>query len=192
MVLVAPLIPDPPAILPRRLPDPAAADAAREQYVATLRGCSADIRSGTLRLGGPDPGNCVAYPPTWPAALRDALTAKVIANPLQYETIASFVLGVEEASRLVINPTRAYGDLPLMVLTATVQPPPRPDATAEQLAASAAWEAEWNRAHDELAALSSRGVNVRVPGAHHYIQRIKPQVVIDAVEAVVAEARAGA
>jgi hypothetical protein len=31
-----------------------------------------------------------------------------------------------------------------------------------------------------------------VPGADHYIQRSKPQVVIDAVEAVVAEARAAA
>ena len=48
------------------------------------------------------------------------------------------------------------------------------------------------RAHDELAALSTRGVNARVPGANHNIQGTKPQVVIDAVEAVVAVARAAA
>jgi len=189
MVLVDPSIPDQTAILLHLRPDAAAANDVRDQYVATLRGCSADVRSGTLRLGGPDPKNCVAYPPIWPATLREALTARVIGNPLQYETIASFVLGVEDASRLVINPARDYRDMPLLVLTATVQPPALPDATAEQLAASAAWEAEWNRAHDELAALSSRGVNMRVPGANHYIQRSKPQVVIDAVEAVVRDVR---
>ncbi len=45
-------------------------------------------------------------------------------------------------------------------------------------------------AHDKLAALSTRGINARVPGTSHYIHQIKPQVVIDAVNEVVAEARA--
>ena len=48
----------------------------------------------------------------------------------------------------------------------------------------------FSREHDALAALSTRGINARVPGVTHYIHQLKPQVVIDAVEAVVAEARA--
>jgi hypothetical protein len=113
----------------------------------------------------------------------------VIGNPLQYESQASMMASTPESSRIVINPQRNYRDMPLIVLTATVRPPSPPGATAEQVAASAAWDEEWDRAHDALAALSTRGVNARVPGANHNIQGTKPQVVIDAVEAVVAEAR---
>jgi hypothetical protein len=50
--------------------------------------------------------------------------------------------------------------------------------------------AAFSREHDALAALSTRGVNARVPGTTHYIHQIKPQVVIDAIDQVVAEARA--
>jgi hypothetical protein len=60
------------------------------------------------------------------------------------------------------------------------------------LAQGAAWIEEMNLGHDELAALSTRGVNARVPGATHAIQLVKPQVVIDAIVAVVAQARAAA
>lgn len=47
-----------------------------------------------------------------------------------------------------------------------------------------------DRGHAELAKLSTRGVNTRVPGANHYIQRTQPQAVLDAVAQVVSEARA--
>ena len=48
----------------------------------------------------------------------------------------------------------------------------------------------WNTAHDELAALSTRGVNARVPGSDRGMHLSgKAAVVIDAVEAVVREAR---
>jgi hypothetical protein len=96
------------------------------------------------------------------------------------------------ACETLSNPLRDYKDMPLIVLTATVQAPSPANAMAEQLAADAAWREEWNRAHDRLAALSTRGVNARVPGANHNIQNARPPVVIDAVEAVVAGARAAA
>jgi pimeloyl-ACP methyl ester carboxylesterase len=191
MVLVDPSYPDQVATMQRLNPQALPPPAQQEQILSVFRTCAADIRSGTLRAGSPDPNRCVAYPPVWPAALRDALTAKVLGNPLQYEAQASFLPSMPENSRLAINAERNYGDLPLVVLTATVQPAP-PNATPEQLAALALQNQEWNNQHDALAALSTRGVNARVPGANHYIQRSKPQVVIDAVEAVVAEARAAA
>jgi len=51
--------------------------------------------------------------------------------------------------------------------------------------------AAWNAGHDEIAGHSTRGVNARVPGTPHFIHAVKPQVVIDAIEQVVREARQG-
>jgi pimeloyl-ACP methyl ester carboxylesterase len=190
MVLVDPSYPDQVATLQRLQPEAAAALERGHPLVELFRKCAADIRSGALRAGTPDPNSCVTYPPFFPTVLQEALTAKVLGNPLQYESQAAFPLGVAASSREVINPTRNYGAMPLVVLTATVRPPSPAAATAEQLAQAGAVDEQWNRSHDELAALSTRGINARVPGANHYIQRSRPQVVIDAVEAVVREVRA--
>jgi hypothetical protein len=76
----------------------------------------------------------------------------------------------------------------LASLSATDRPSPpgvAPDLLAQLIAMI-------DLGHDELAVLSTRGVNARVPGASHSIQEVRPQVVIDAIVAVVAQARAGA
>jgi pimeloyl-ACP methyl ester carboxylesterase len=189
MVLVDPSVPDQQAISDRILGP--AADPAANVMVQVYRKCAADIREGTARLGGPDPGNCFAYPPMFPPELSQALGQKV-SNPIQYETMASFIMSFREDSAIVVNPDRNYGDMPLRVLSAAAQPPPSPGMSADRVAASAALQEEGDRARKALAALSSRGVHVRVEGANHYIQRTQPQAVIDAVAAVVAEARAAA
>lgn len=187
MVMVDPSVPNQGAIMERvGLPTP---NVESNPQVLTFRKCAAAIRAGTAKVGGPDPDNCLTYPPFFPDALAKAFGEK-ISNPVQYETIASFLASSVEGETMVLNPARDYGDMPLLVLTATVEPPSPSDMPAEQRAASEAFFEEWSRAHDALAALSTRGVNMRVPGANHYIQRTKPQVVIDAVEAVVREARA--
>jgi pimeloyl-ACP methyl ester carboxylesterase len=190
MVLVDPSVPDQFAIMGRVAPHMIAALQQQEPLLQVFRNCAQQIRSGALRLSGPDPGNCITYPPYMPDELKQALAAKVVGNPLQYESQASFLPNVPESSRIVVNPQRNYRDMPLIVLTATVRPPVAPGTPPEQVAASLAWDEAWNRGHDELAALSTRGINARVPGANHNIQNTRPQVVIDAVEAVVAEARA--
>jgi len=190
MVLVDPSIPDQIALMQRIMPQQLPDARQQEEMLSVFRICAAQIRSGALRLGGPDPNNCITYPAFMPDALKQALAAKVVGNPLQYESQISAMSSFPESSRIVVNPQRDYRDMPLVVLTATVRPPSPPGTSAEQPAAAAAWDEHWNRAHDELAALSTRGVNARVPGATHDIHGTKPQVVIDAVEAVVAEARA--
>jgi hypothetical protein len=78
--------------------------------------------------------------------------------------------------------------MPLIVLTRTEFRPP-PDYPADARAEIPAEEAAWNKGHDELAALSVRGINARVPGTGHYIHGARPGVVIDAIEQVVREAR---
>lgn len=156
--------------------------------VSHLRKCAADLRAGKIEPDGDDPNGCFGYPPFFPPGLRTALNEK-LAEPVQMESIASFLENAVDAGELVANPARDYGAMPLVVLTATEQFIP-PDASDEVKAQQALQDREWNRQHDLMAAWSSRGVNARVPGADHYIQRSKPQVVIDAVEAVIAEARA--
>jgi pimeloyl-ACP methyl ester carboxylesterase len=189
MLLIDPSFPDQTAVAQKLLPGSMAADTKRRtDAIALLRKCAAALRSRTIRPGGADPDHCFAYPPFFPPALRAALDAK-ITNPVQYETLASFMANADGAGSLVVNADRNYGDKPMIVLTAT-KVNSFPGITDVQKAEQAAFAVEWNRAHDALAALSSRGVNARVPGAGHYIHRDKPQVVLDALAAVIAEARA--
>ena len=190
MVLVDTSVPDQAQLIARFAPA-LARQAASRSAQSPFRTCAADIRSGSAGPGGPDPNNCFRYPPMFPPELSAALAAKV-ENPVQYETMASFIEGVDESFTEAINPARDYGQMPLVVLTATRQSPPPPGMPADVVEQAAAFQETFSDLHDELAALSSRGVNARVPGADHYVQRSKPQVVIDAVEAVVAEARAAA
>lgn len=89
-------------------------------------------------------------------------------------------------SKETVAARRKLGAMPLIVLTAsdTTKAPgvPQPEAEAGAKA--------WSHLHDEIAALSTKGVNRLVEGSGHYIQKQKPQVVIDAVAEVVAAARA--
>ena len=155
--------------------------------VAEMRKCAADLRDGTVAPGKADPAGCLRpIPSAYPAALREAIGR--LDGPERLETVASFNATVVESAALVVNPARNYGDMRLVVLSATDRPPVpgvAPDLLAQFIDMI-------NLGHDELAALSTRGVNARVPGAPHAIQDVRPQVVIDAIVAVVAQARAGA
>lgn len=78
---------------------------------------------------------------------------------------------------------RSFGDMPLIVLTHS--PFPRgPDETQKQRDVR---NKMWETLHDELAALSARGVNRTVPYSGHFIQWDQPQAVVDAVFQVLAE-----
>jgi pimeloyl-ACP methyl ester carboxylesterase len=192
MVLVDPSIPEQSALLARVAPlIDKEIEATMSAGIAQMRKCAADMRDGTVAPGKPDPSGCLRpFPPTYPLALRQAIT--LLRGPERFETMASLNSSVAESQALVVNPTRNYGDIPLIVLTATDLGPPPPGATQDLLAQGAAFVEMINLGHDELAALSTRGVNARVPGATHAIQQAKPQVVIDAIVAVVAQARAEA
>ncbi len=76
---------------------------------------------------------------------------------------------------------RSYGDMPLVVLSRA----PFPRQLRETQVMRDAKNYLWVELHDEIAALSTRGVNEIVPGAGHYIQLDKPDVVIDAVRHVI-------
>jgi pimeloyl-ACP methyl ester carboxylesterase len=163
-----------------------------------LRQCIADVRSGKLEKSGPDPNGCLnqKWPPSYPPELTAALermmteaTLREIVSRLETMLSSSSLEMLDRNSKLAINPPRNYGDMQLIVLTRTVFGAP-PDYPAAARAEIPAEEAEWNKGHDELAALSTRGINARVPGSGHDMQHMKPQVVIDAIDEEVNEARA--
>jgi len=80
---------------------------------------------------------------------------------------------------------RSFGDTPLIVLTAAVIPA-QPGETQDEHAKSVA---HWKAGHDRLAARSTRGESIAVPGATHMIQIDRPQAVVDAIRKVVLAVR---
>ncbi len=184
MVLIDPSYPDMAARAKRNwdrfhLPDPGPMPG-----LARLRQCAEEVRRGILKARGPDPDKCVVFPASFPRTVRMALTAQYTASPRYWETAAAFLAdGTVEGSKLVINPERNYRHMPLLVLTSTVHPQ---NGTSERAFQDAS-DAIWNQAHEELAALSRRGMNIRVPGADHYIHRSQPQAVLDAIKTVIRE-----
>lgn len=80
---------------------------------------------------------------------------------------------------------RAFGNMPVIVLTASTIPT-EPGETPEEHAKSVA---HWKAGHDRLAARSARGESIVVPNASHMIQLDQPQAVIDSIRKVVRQVR---
>lgn len=132
---------------------------------------------------------CVGVlPATIPADIR-AFVAEA-RRPEYYAAIRAETeaLGNFDSEELIAAKAAAgatpLGAKPLIVLTAGATP--RPGLTPDQ---AAAVQKLWVAMHDELAALSSRGVNRLVPDAVHGIHVQKPQLVVDTVAEVVDAAR---
>jgi pimeloyl-ACP methyl ester carboxylesterase len=154
-----------------------------EQSAALLKKCAAELRSGVLTIGSPDPNRCFDYPPSFPPELTAALI-RLDSNPARLTTEASTLEQFAHSSQIVVNPERNYGSIPIRVLT-TSDPPP--DTPADALAARPPFAAEWLRAHDEMAALSTDGINKTVAGSSH--NNFQPEVVISTVGEVIDKAR---
>jgi len=72
---------------------------------------------------------------------------------------------------------RNYGEMPLIVLTRIPQPQGSPEIRDAKIRL-------WSELHDDLARLSTKGVDRVVPDSGHYIQFDQPVAVIDAVREV--------
>jgi|GEM_PF-181671 len=202
MVLVDPQYPDEVRIMARVTPATTEfSDRMSKEYPSPLaelaKKCSAALRAGTLRKDGPDPDGCLQ--PQWPASYPSELTAALSERlatastdslAAAFDTLAatnSLEL-LDANARLAVNPRRDYASMPLVVLThdeANV-PPGLPEAVKAELPAGSA---EWRRAHRELAALSTRGVDRIIEGSGHDFPQENPQAVIDAILEVTEEVR---
>lgn len=196
--LVDPSIPDQAARFKRVAPSMPAwwVPSDQQAFVKSLQKCAIDIRAGRARSGGPDPDQCLTPPPIpaeYPPQLRKVIsqqgasaTAEIMASI--EDTIASSHAFFDENSKTIASSHRAYGNMPLIVLTAG-EAPLAPDASQVEREEMPLRQAEWLRGHDEYAALSTRGVNRIIPESGHIIQWDKPQAVVDAVAEVVDAAR---
>jgi pimeloyl-ACP methyl ester carboxylesterase len=179
LVLVDPSADDQVARMAQALPRMAQIEKAA---YAPLAHCADLARAGTLT---PQTAGCTRPPPPdVPAELREWVRARDGANAI-VATVAELeafqTLDAAEMARV----RRPLGDIPLIVLTG------RPTAPGMTPAETEALHRLWTKMHDEMAALSTVGVNRPVAGSGHYIQLEKPAVVISAVQEVVAKARAG-
>ena len=156
-----------------------------DEWIALLKKCAAELRSGVLRIGSPDPDKCFDYSPSFPPELTAALI-RLDNNPARRMTEASTFEQFARSSQIVVNPERNYGSIPIRVLTASE---PLPGTPADVLAARPPYYAEKLRAHAAMAALSTDGTNKVVGTNHSEILDHEPEVVISTVGEVIDKAR---
>ena len=145
--------------------------------VELMRKCADPARTGAVAdacIGSPPPG----YPPEQLDRYRDAESAAHFAAVLsERESFDSL-----DSAELVAE-RHPFGAMPLIVLTAGSGMSGLPPEHAANISKT------WSQMHNEVAALSSAGVNRTIDGAHHYIHGEKPEAVIAAVNEVVEKAR---
>ena len=187
MVLVDPGIPDQLTRFRRAAPAfEATIEASNAERPALLRKCAVWVSRGGNRSAAPDPGGCLSFPDDYPLALAKSL-AQLDLNAARWAANISLSERFADDTQLVVNPKRNYGNMPLIVLTSSKLPAftaSTPQATVRD---APRLLAELNAAHDELAALSTRGVNRSVPDSGHYIQIEHPEAVLAAVEEVASQ-----
>lgn len=156
-----------------------------DAWLAQMDSCVDEARKG-LAPGTPAFERCVgSADPRFSDAINAAQLA--YAATVRWQTAAASERhAVAYATADQVRATRRdFGNLPLIVLTHA----PYPRAKDETQALRDQRTLSWEGLHNELAAMSTRGINIVVPGAGHYVQYDRPQVVIDAVAQAVAIAR---
>lgn len=160
---------------------------AEESYAADMLHCALSAAHGPIDASRPEYGDCTsaaALPGDTPAAFRKIwsrfFTADYFADKVslmsslythRYDSVDHLRLGAMPL--VVLTAKNAWGDTPAGVRF------------------SRKFLAFWLARHEALAHLSSRGVHRFVPGSGHHIQLDRPQAVIDAVDDVLSQVRAG-
>jgi pimeloyl-ACP methyl ester carboxylesterase len=101
-------------------------------------------------------------------------------SPVYWRAAASEMGNIEVSNSELRAARRSFGAMPMVVLSRGTSPyaiPGKPQSVLNK-----AMEQANLAVHQELAALSSKGVHRIVPGAGHIIQHDKPGAVVQAVE----------
>jgi pimeloyl-ACP methyl ester carboxylesterase len=80
---------------------------------------------------------------------------------------------------------KIFGDMPIIVLTHAPHAKQQNETQEQGDQRTLLWE----ELHSQIAAMTTRGINIIVPNAGHYIQFDRPQIVIDAVNEAIAISR---
>ena len=143
----------------------------------------------TMIDGGPVDLAMIPVPPQLPPATADRVRA-LIATTKTVDTMLAELDTIEgihaEAREAGIT---SLGDIPLVVITHGVPPPPFPPELGINDDEMRRYEETWRELQGDLAALSSRGRVVVAEGAGHMIHHERPDVVVEAIREVVAAVR---
>jgi pimeloyl-ACP methyl ester carboxylesterase len=192
MVLVDPSFPDQSSVVKRLYPhlDKAMHGSDAEDEGA-IEKCIAGLKDGSLKPSDPALAECTNDQPDYPPDLQTTLL-HFNSNPDRLITQKSYDDAQAVNVTEMINAKRHYGRIPLVVLTAADSPSPLPPAFAAPEVKSEMIDLQartWRQAHKDLAALSTEGREELVPATTHFIQLIKPQVVVSTIDQVVVAAR---
>ena len=178
MVLVDP----PPQGLAETAPDYAKAEAAMAPaMLQAYRACEQGAKDGKLATPPPELQSCLRKPNPAFSDRLNAATRASKSSPAFWQTILSASEAKIGRFDAPVPADETHGDKPLVVLTAT-------DAYADADPADRkALQTAQERTHAALAATSSPGRRIKVPGTSHDVQLDAPQTVTDAVLSVVAE-----
>lgn len=143
--------------------------------------CVDAAKNGSIAKNSPVYKKCVideSIEPRYSQAIRDAVLNYAATLKWQLAN-ASEKKSVFYASADETRATRKdFGDMPIIVLTHAPYPRRKDWTQALQDRHTLVWE----DMHNEVAAMSTHGINEIVPRAEHYIQYDRPEIVIDAIE----------
>jgi pimeloyl-ACP methyl ester carboxylesterase len=148
--------------------------------------CVDAARHGPIAKGTPAFKKCVGdEDPRYSHALNEVMM-KYGATLKWQMAVASEQKSVFYASADETRATRRdFGDMPIIVLTHAPYPRNKNWTQSVQDEHTLVWE----DMHNEVAAMSTHGVNEIVPRSGHFIQMDRPEIVIDAIDQVLAIAR---
>jgi pimeloyl-ACP methyl ester carboxylesterase len=192
MVLVDPSFPDQSSVIKRLYPHlDKVMHESDSQDEGVIEKCIAGLKNGSLKPADPALAECTNDQADYPADLKKSLL-HFNSDPDRLVTQKSYEDAESTNSKEMTNVQRNYGRIPLVVLTAADAPSPLPAAFTAPAVKSEMTDLEtktWRQAHKDLAALSTEGREELVPATTHFIQLIKPQVVVSAIDQVVAKTR---
>ena len=152
-------------------------DAFLDEYEA----CVGAARRGLVK-GTPEYTKCVGDPDPRFSPAINAAQARYGSTARWQAAVASERRAIFYASAEQTRKThRHFGDMPIIVLTHSPYPKSKDETQQERNERTLLWES----LHLDVAAMSTRGINIVVPNSGHYIQYDHPQVVIDAIEQAV-------
>jgi pimeloyl-ACP methyl ester carboxylesterase len=155
------------------------------QFVSQYNDCAAAARKHDLDPHSKLYETCTdpAWQPLGPviAAERQKIQVKRYYQDAQASEIANSVIGDprSDAAYAMLFSGRPLGEKPLIVLGAGNDTPHSAKELASQFGL--------NLVHEQTAALSRRGANRIVPGAHHNIEIERPQAIVDALNEILRE-----
>lgn len=154
-----------------------------KHHIPTDPHCIDAAKNGAIPKDSPAYAPCVGemYP-----GVDQAITDATFAATATLTSQKAYASEEENFATVSADQTRAtrhdFGDMPIIVLTHAPSPAPKGIPQSMQDGRTMAWE----QLHNEVAAMSTHGVNWIVPRSSHIMNYDRPEIVIDAIQTALA------